>query len=76
LTRRQADPPQHPASLTGHKLDFIEKWAIPPAGMDVKDCFFAEDFVGSLEGEPEPPEISERAPASPHVGPVEQFEAI
>jgi hypothetical protein len=32
--------------------------------------------VGSLDGEPEPSEVPERAPASPHVGPVEQFEAI
>jgi hypothetical protein len=57
-------------------LDFIEKWAESPAVLDVEDYFFPEDLVGSLDGEPEPSEVPERAPASPHVGPVEQFEAI
>ena len=60
--------------LFGH--DFIEKWADSPAALDVEDCFFREDIVGSLEGEPELSEVPESAPASPHVGPVEQFEAI
>ena len=59
-----------------HQLDFIEKWADPPAGQAVEGCFFSEDLVGSLDGETGPSEVSERAPASPHVGPVEQFEAI
>ena len=44
--------------------------------MDVKDCFLPEDLAGSFESEPETSEISEGAPASPHVGPVEQLEAI
>ena len=57
-------------------LDFIEKHAASSPRLDVKDCFLAEDLVGSFEGEPERPEISEGAPASPHLGPVEQFEAI
>jgi hypothetical protein len=58
------------------ELDFIEKWADSPAALDVEDCFFREDIVGPLEGEPELSEVPESAPASPHVGPVEQFEAI
>ena len=58
------------------KLDFIEKYAASRRGLDVKDCFLPEDLVGSFEGEPEASEVSERAPASPHVGPVEQLEAV
>jgi len=58
------------------ELDFIEKCAASSRRLGVKDGFLPEDLVGSFEGEPERPEISEGAPASPHVGPVEQFEAI
>jgi hypothetical protein len=42
----------------------------------VKDWFGAEHFIGTLEGEPESSEVTERAPTAPHVGPVEQLEAI
>ena len=63
-------------AVTSTELDFIEKCANSPPGLDVKDCFLSEDLVGSFENEPEASEVSEGAPASPHVGPVEQFEAI
>jgi hypothetical protein len=62
--------------FAGTELDFIEKYAASSPRLDVKDCFLPEDLVGSFEGEPERPEISEGAPVSPHLGPVEQFEAI
>ena len=42
----------------------------------MKDWFGAEHFIGPLEGEPELFEVTERAPTAPHVGPVEQLEAI
>jgi hypothetical protein len=54
-----------------YQLDFIEKYAASPRRRDVKDCFLPEDLAGTFEGEPEASEVSERAPASPHVGPVE-----
>src|SRR5208282_6135023 len=44
--------------------------------LDVKDWFRLKDLVRSVEGEVEPSEVSECAPASPGDGPVEQFEAI
>ena len=58
------------------ELDFIEKYAASPSRRDVKDCFLPEDFVGPFKSEPEASEVSERTPASPHLGPVEQFEAV
>src|SRR5271165_5078153 len=61
--------------LAAAQLDFIES-AASPSRLDVKDCFLPEDFVGSFKREPEASEVSERAPASPHVGPVEQLEAV
>jgi hypothetical protein len=42
----------------------------------VKDWFSAKDLARSVEGEVEASEVSERTPASPDDGPVEQFEAI
>ena len=61
---------------TGAELDFIEKYAASPSRRDVKDCFLPEDFVGPFKSEPEASEVSESTPASPHLGPVEQFEAV
>ncbi len=58
------------------KLDFIENYRALPPSLDVKDCFLLEDFVGSFESKPESSEVSERTPASAHVGPIEQLEAI
>ena len=46
------------------KLDLIEKCAASSRWLGVKDGFVPEDLVGSFEGEPERPEISEGAPAS------------
>src|SRR5271165_5074446 len=60
----------------GTQLDFIEKCAASAADEAVKDGFITEHVIGTLEGEPEWSEVTERAPASPHVGPVEQLEAI
>ena len=59
-----------------YKLDFIENHRASPPRLDVKDCFLPEDFVGSFESKPESSEVSERTPASAHVGPIEQLEAI
>jgi hypothetical protein len=58
------------------ELDFIENWASSSAGMAVKYWFVAEHLIGTLEGEAESSEVPERAPTAPHVGPVEQLEAI
>ena len=58
------------------QLDFIENHRASPPRLDVKDCFLPEDFVGSFESKPELSEVSERTPASAHVGPIEQLEAI
>ena len=58
------------------ELDFIEKLAVSPGCLGVKDWLRAEHFICTLEGEPESSEVTEGAPASPHVGPVEQFEAV
>ena len=58
------------------QLDFIENLARSAAEVAVKDWFGAEHFIGPLEGEPELSEVTERAPTAPHVGPVEQLEAI
>ena len=60
----------------GPELDFIENHRASPPRLDVKDCFLPEDFVGSLESKPESSEVSEGTPASAHVGPIEQLEAI
>jgi hypothetical protein len=64
------------ASTPFAKLDFIENLTRSAAEVAVKDWFSAEHFVGPLEGEPELSEVTERAPTAPHVGPVEQLEAI
>lgn len=58
------------------ELDFIEKYPASPSRLDVKDWFLPEDFVGPFKGEPEASEVSECTPAFPHVGPVEQLEAV
>ena len=58
------------------QLDFIENHRASPPRLDVKDCFLPEDFVGSFESKPESSEVSEGTPASAHVGPIEQLEAI
>src|ERR1700730_18080885 len=58
------------------QLDFIEKWGTSATGVAVKDWFVAEHLIGPLEGKSEPSEVTERAPTAPHVGPVEQLEAI
>lgn len=62
--------------VTIPKLDFIEKYPASPSRLDVKDWFLPEDFVGPFKGEPEASEVSECTPAFPHVGPVEQLEAV
>jgi hypothetical protein len=62
--------------LSCSKLDFIEKYAASSRSRDVKNYFLLEDLVRPFEREPEASEVSERTPASPHVGPVEQLEAI
>ena len=61
---------QHP------ELDFIEKCTGSAADEAMKDGFVTEHLIGTLKGEPELSEVTEGAPASPHVGPVEQLEAI
>jgi hypothetical protein len=42
----------------------------------VEDRFIPKNLVSSVEGETEPSEVSEGAPASSDDGPVEQFEAF
>ena len=42
----------------------------------MKDGFVTEHLIGTIKGEPKSSEVTEGAPASPHVGPVEQLEAI
>jgi hypothetical protein len=42
----------------------------------MKDGFVTEHLIGTLKGEPKSSEVAEGAPAAPHVGPVEQLEAI
>ena len=59
-----------------YKLDFIEDSAASPGRLDVKDRFLSEYLMSSLESKPEPSEVADGAPAAPHVGPVEQLEAI
>jgi hypothetical protein len=66
----------HLMRLPPPKLDFIEKYPASPSRLDVKDWFLPEDFVGPFKGEPEASEVSECTPAFPHVGPVEQLEAV
>ena len=61
---------------TPAKLDFIEKCTGSAADEAMKDGFVTEHLIGTLKGEPELSEVTEGAPASPHVGPVEQLEAI
>ena len=58
------------------QLDFIEKCTGSAADEAMKDGFVTEHLIGTLKGEPESSEVTEVAPASPHVGPVEQLEAI
>ena len=61
---------------TNPELDFIEKCAGSAADEAVKDWFVTEHLIGTLEGEPESSEVTERAPTAPHVGPIEQLEAV
>ena len=72
----QSRPNCSPIPRRSPKLDFIENLARSAAEVAVKDWFGAEHFIGPLEGEPELSEVTERAPTAPHVGPVEQLEAI